>query len=202
MRSKLRIAAGGLAVAVALAVPAGAQAAAAPSAPAHAEVTAGPPNDGDCDTMWNEGYGAYAVVSYSGIYPLTLEPLSYWGGNEGAVPGFCNISVTSVNGAFEIEDPDYQNAAGDEAGCLAIDTATNPGSVHDDTPSACYQPKPYPWDEWKATSVSTYHSQTVWEFQNRDNGECLYANGVGHVALYYTCNASYENEWFVWDALP
>jgi hypothetical protein len=186
MRSKLLVATAGLILAAALGVPAGAQASASVSRSAHATATpattAGLVNRG-CGFIWDPGSdpdgspttGEYALVSGNALdYALIFQPLS------DAYPGtFCNVSVTNVNGAFEISDESNCNSAG-ECACLAVNTSV--GAVVDDTISACNN-QDYKWDQWYAVnSGQTYHGQTLWEFKNRYDNE--YLTNDGGYAIY------------------
>jgi hypothetical protein len=192
MRKKLAVAAGGgLTLAVALAIPAGAQVSVSHSGSAYVKATpATVPvlKRQGCGSMWNEGYEQYATVEYEiAPYQLNFVPLSYFG--ISGAPYFCNLSVTNVSGVFEIEDPNNPGA------CLAVNTAVY--LVTDDTPSACTEQN-YAWDQWNGINThTTYHSQTVWEFKNRYNGECL-ANDGGYDGLYAACRGSDSAEYFVW----
>lgn len=195
-----------IALIAALAVPGSALAAARPS-----NVTAGYTSiktniarpagliEHGCDPIWNLYFGQYAKIAYTGEYPLTFEPaadLSY-------LPNFCNLQVTNVNGAFEIMDPNDPNNASDptEWGCLSVDASN--GTVRDDTPSACWAQN-YSWDQWYAINTgNTYHSGTLWEFENRYNDECLAASGSGATSVYSDCNGdegdNVDTMWFIWN---
>ena len=196
MRSRLAVLAGGLTLVAALAVPAGAQASVSHSGSAHVNATpatAQSLKQQGCGTIWNEGYAQYAWVDQAADWPLTFAPLSYFG--VAGAPEFCNLSVTTVNGAFEIMDVNDPGSNGNTWGCLAVDTQT--GDVHDDTPSACWDQN-YAWDQWYGINThTTYHSQTVWEFKNKYNGECIKNNGFSWPATYATCGAN-SQEYFVW----
>ena len=196
MRSKLAVAAGGLVLAVALGVPVGAQAAVTPSGSAHTKAipatSAGLSLQG-CGEIWNYEYQEYAYVDYAGDNPLMFK--TYAG--AGYSPYFCNISVTNVNGAFEIGDATKENFASGEMPCLAVDTN---GTVHDDTISACNE-QDYSWDQWDAINTGhTYHSNTLWEFESKDyNGECLTdLYGAGYPAVWATCGYDPGYQWFAW----
>jgi hypothetical protein len=222
VRNKLAVIAGGLVLTAALTIPAAAQASDSHSGFAQANAapatSAGLVQQG-CSSLWSEGpdssgqEGQYAYVYSDGTGPdpdtsfptntLYFAPLTDFGG-QGA-PDFCNVSVTSINGAFEIMDPNDPNSTDTEWGCLAVDTASV--TVHDDTPSACYQ-QDYSWDQWYAINTgSTYHSQTLWEFESRDvSGYCLTANGYSNniypspTGLYEPCGEFPAYQDFVWDA--
>jgi hypothetical protein len=204
MRSKLAITMGGLALSVSLGLPAGAQAAVGHPAPAPAATAAlgvpvsaraaavrqdSPPNDGDCDWIWEEGTGKYAltVLDPSSNLALGFEPLSYFGGN--GLPEFCNESVPGVNGAFEIQDVSTDL-------CLFPDSEF--GEILEGTCGDQYSS-----EYWYATKVSTYHSWSVYVLHN-ETGVCLY-DDLQWPATYTSCNPSGDKdefEWFVWPALP
>jgi hypothetical protein len=192
MRSKLIGAVAGLILAVALGVPAGAQAAATTSGSAQARLAAAAPaalSLQGCDELWNYGYGEYGYVSYAGNNPLRFKAYS----GAGQSPYFCNISVTNVNGAFEIGDEAKFNNG--EMPCLAVNTATQ--TVDDDSVAACNQHN-YAWDQWYAINTgSTYHGNILWQFENRWNGECL-LDDEGFPAGFGTCGAEFLQDDFGW----
>jgi uncharacterized membrane protein len=194
MRSKLTVAAAGLVLAVALGVPAGAQAAVTPSGSAHTTSTLAAPaalSLQGCGEIWNSYYMQYAYVDYTGNNPLEFK--SY--GGSGESPYFCNISVTTVNGAFEIGDYSQENSSG-EMPCLAVDTDSTTEQVVDDTLSACNQ-QDYLWDQWYAINTGmTYHSNILWEFKNKDNNDCLEETNYG--AGIYAAACGYQDEYFAW----
>jgi hypothetical protein len=146
-----------------------------------------------CGEIWNEGHGGeYGYVDYAGDNPLTFGPYA----GAGDSPYFCNISVTNVSGAFEIGDLSKENSSG-EMPCLAVDTAN--GEVVDDSVSACNQ-HDYEWDQWYAINTGkTYHSNTLWEFENAENGDCLTNySGDGAAAVFVTCDTYPSYQYFAW----
>jgi hypothetical protein len=206
MRSKLAITMGGLALTVTLGLPAGAQAAVSHPAPVPATTAAlGVPVSvsaraatvrqhstagvDDCDWIWEEGTGKYALTvldSYTNL-ALGFEPLSYFGGN--GLPEFCNDSVPDVNGAFEIQDV----ATG-----LCLFPDSQYGEILEGTCGDQYSV-----ENWFATKVSTYHSWSVYVLHN-ETGVCLY-DDLQWPATYTSCNPSDDRdefEWFVWPGLP
>jgi hypothetical protein len=232
MPRKLAIAAGGLALAVALGVPAAAHAAVASPrlghtaavaidgpghGPGHAAVApsvlgeraraaAVRPDDfinQGCGQIWDYGIGEYATTNLS-TSQIVFKPLSFFAtaGSDWLVsyesdgtqapPEYCNVSITQINGAFEIYD-NYTN------GCFSADTAT--GQVREDTPTACLDDI-YSWDQWNAKVVGSYHSNTLYQLQNKfvaDEGGCLY-NYMQSTAIYTTngCSDTDIFEQFSW----
>lgn len=232
MPRKLAIAVGGLVLAVALGVPAAAHAAAAPSRPGHTaavildepghgaghaavapsglggrtKATAVRPDDfinQGCGQIWDYGIGKYATTNLS-TYQIVFKPLSFFAtaGSDWLVgvdsdgdqvpPDYCNISITQVDGAFEIYDS-YTN------GCFSADTAN--GQVREDTPTACLDDI-YSWDQWTGKAVGSYHSNTLYQLQNKfvaDEGGCLYDDGQP-TAVYTTdgCSDTDAFEQFSW----
>jgi hypothetical protein len=227
MRNKLGVMAGGLILTAALASTTATQASVSHTGFARANagpaVSAGLKQEG-CGSLWSEGPdsngadGQYAYVYADGTgpnpeltnYPANaayFAPLADFGGL--GAPDFCNVSVTTINGAFEIRDPNDPNSADTEWGCLAVDTQNN--LVVDDTPSACTQ-QDYSWDQWYAINTgATYHSQTLWEFESRNlklsgYSYCLTADGYSS-SLYPSPPANVEPcgdypdyQEFVWDS--
>ena len=155
-----------------------------------------------CGSLWNPGAspdgapttGTYAVVSHSGSYNLTFASKSSLESNPGYVPNFCNLSISNLNGQFEISDPNDAGADGD--GCLAVNTATD--FIQDDTPSAC-NTQEYAWDEWHAEAVATYHANTLWELINDDSSSSGCLTDVAGRAYWAACNTGspYQQE-FLW----
>jgi hypothetical protein len=205
MRSRLFVVGAGVTFALALGASTAAQAAVTSIGSVHVNATpetgAGLTDRG-CGNLFNPGpapdgdppTGTYGWVDYPDGYNMFFEYASTLASDPGYLPNFCNLSISNLNGVFEIGDPNDPGADGD--GCLAIDTAT--GFIHDDTSSAC-NTQEYPWDEWNAQAVGTWHSDTLYEFVNDDvPGACLTALGGGQ-AFYLACGsaASYEQE-FAW----
>jgi hypothetical protein len=206
MRKKLAVAAGGVLLVGALGVSTGAQASVSQSGTARTPAVSATP-DGlspkGYGYIWNPGAdpdgspttGMYAYVSEGGGSPMAFAPLTELNGDGYSPWDFENVSVTNVNGAFEIVDLQDPGSDG-EYGCLAADTAN--GTIHDDTPTACYK-QDYSWDQWTAINTGgTYHSQTLWEFENKDTHDCIFNNGDDYVALYEPCvDSVYEQ--FTWN---
>jgi hypothetical protein len=206
MFSKLAIAAGGLVLATAYGAPVEAQASVSSFAATHTEA-APALSDGlvlqGCGQIWDDGIGKYATTNLD-TAQVVFEPLSFFAtadpstwlvgtdsGNQ-VPPTYCNVSVTSANGKFEIWDPST-------GGCLSADTAN--GEVHEDTEDACLK-EDYAWDQWGATVVGSYHSNTLYQFQNSyvDNeGGCLY-DDLQPTAVYTTngCSDTDTFEQFSW----
>jgi hypothetical protein len=212
MRKRLIGVVSGVIIAVALCAPAAAQAAvkapaktainssaqAKASLPAPTAVNgsarpaANPPGDGACANMWDEGNGKYAGPgTYDGYYVTDFRTEAGWGG-VGYVPYFCNESWPSINGAFQIFD--------DSTGLCVIPTFVGTTMVAGE--NSCGTDAS---DLWFATKVSTYHSQSVYEFENYDeyNGAsiCLYDDAQQPGTWVSPCGAADHFEWFVWDAL-
>jgi hypothetical protein len=196
MQAKLATAAGGLALAVALGVPAGAQAAVSHSGSAYSratglrpEATAAPP----CNDINDRATGGYATDQVDGLEvyfePPPTTPYNY------QPTEYCNISLGNT-GRFEIVD--YNTLQ-----CLSVSTATT--VIGEATVKSCddavANPTVNEWDQWTATDVGTYHSQTVWIFTNYYNGDCLYDDNVNSPAIYTPCSDS-GAERFIWNALP
>lgn len=206
MRNKLAVAAGGLILGVALAIPSGAQASVGHSGSAHtnAAATSGLSLQG-CGNLWNIGPlangddGQYGFINDFTGYPAnTLFFAPGVDFSSVQIPTFCNLSITSVNGAFEIMDPSDANSTHTQWGCLAVNLTTD--TVGDDTPSACWG-HVYTWDQWNAINThTTYHSNTLWEFENKDvPGQCLTVVGYNSgYAAYRTCGEYPAYQYFAW----
>ena len=193
MRNKLAVAAGGLVLAIAFGVPAGAQAAVTPSRSAQVKVAAVTPEaNPPCNSINDRGNGKYATA-------LIDDNFLYFEAQDQAT-NYCNVTVSGIEGAFEIED----EATG---GCVAPESSATQVTVHEDTPTACADNANgsayYPWDDWFGTSVGTYHSQTVWLFSSLYNDGCLY-DDLQEPAITTGCGAYQTDtfEHFIWDALP
>jgi hypothetical protein len=208
MRSKLAAAVGGLVLAVALGAPVGAQAAVihsgagAGAGAGAASVKAGvrpestPPGDDTCASIWDEGIGEYASPDADpqedDLTATYFEPLSDFG-SEAAVPVYCNLSVTSVSGVFQIFD-------GISGECLQPVVYTDGSNTYNTVDELACGTSTTTY--WYATPVSTYHSQTVYVLTNYDSGVCLYDYLQVPATYVSPCSDSDHFEWFVWDALP
>jgi hypothetical protein len=162
MRSNLAVVAGGLILAAAFGMPAGAQASVSSSAVAHARATAATPAlpSRGCGEIWDDGIGKYATTI--GTY-VEFKPLSYFTNAGTLPPNYCNLTVDNEAGTFEIYDPNT-------GGCLAEDSAN--GDVKEDSSTACAD-EDY-WDLWQAKAVGSYHGNTLWQFFNVYEFDCMY----------------------------
>jgi hypothetical protein len=210
MLSKLAIAAGGAVLAAALGAPVAAQASVSSFATTNTKAASALPDglvEQGCGQIWDGGIGEYATTDLD-TGQVIFKPLSFFatadpstwlvGVNSsggGVPPNYCNVSVTSAPGSFEIWDPVSY-------GCLAADTASGANAqVHEDTASACLDVV-YAWDEWTATAVGSYHSNTLWQLRNSyvaDEGGCLY-DYKQPTAVYTTtgCSGTDIYEQFSW----
>jgi hypothetical protein len=195
MSGKLTIAAGGLVLAVALGVPAAAQATAASSRPGHtaavvqdgpghaavppsglggrAKATAVQPDSfppgggpGDCGQIWDRGNGGYATTKL-GTNPAQIffKPLSFF--------ATANPSSWLVNNGPNGQiPPSYCNVSAPQSGKFEIyDTYTegcfeaNLNGQVDEDPFATCDGYP-DWDLWNAAVVGSYHSNTLYQLKN------------------------------------
>jgi hypothetical protein len=144
-----------------------------------------------CDPIWNDGVAMYGTVY--GDAEFRLQPLSYYG-SSGA-PDFCEYYVGNDpdgNPLFEITD-------NDTGGCLAVDTANT--TIKNDTMAAC--DLPYAWDLWYVIGpVGSYHSDSTYELESYDNGDCMYDDAAAGTPVTYNGVCSYDSvdhfTWFVW----
>ena len=185
MRRKLAALGGGLVLAVAIGVPAGAQAAGRPSGTIHAAtVSAGPEvvNPGPCAGLYDVGNHKYATNTRDGHINL------YFAGPSAGTE-YCNEQIGN-SGQFEIVDT-YTNQ------CLAVNSSN--GTVDEDNSTACFTNEDS-WDRWTAISENS-SSQFKWLLKNAYNGECLY-DDTQEPAIYSGCKGSDGFEQFIWQALP
>jgi hypothetical protein len=172
MRRKLAALAGGLVLAVAVGIPAGAQAAVATAQPG-AVVNFGP-----CATVLDTGNQKSATDL--GGDSLYFEGLS-------KATQYCNDQIGNGD-QFEIMDSDNNR-------CLAVNSSK--GTVDEDSAAACSTAE-YSWDRWTATRVDS-SSQIMWLLKNAYNGECLY-DDAQEPAIYAGCKSSDGFELFSWSA--
>jgi hypothetical protein len=172
MRRKLAALAGGLVLAVAVGIPAGAQAAIATAQPEVVHL-------GACATVLDAGNQKYATDL--GGDSLYFEGLSH-------ATEYCNDQIGN-GGQFEIADSDNNQ-------CLAVNASK--GTVDEDSAAACSTAE-YSWDRWTATRVDS-SSQIMWLFKNAYNGECLY-DDAQEPAIYAGCKSSDGFELFSWSSL-
>jgi hypothetical protein len=226
MPGKLTIAAGGLVLAVALGVPAAAQATAASSRPGHAAAvvldrphTAAVVHDGpgghtkatgaqpdsfpgggsptNCGQIWDDGIGKYATTNLSN-YEIVFKPLSFF-----ATAGSDWLVNNGPNGQIP---PSYCNVSdGDEfeiydtytEGCFGADPN---GQIVEGTADECDL---FPdWELWNSLPVGSYHSNTLYQLRNvseRSVGGCLY-DDLQPTAIYTTneCSSTDGFEAFSW----
>jgi hypothetical protein len=180
MRGRLVAAACGLVLAVALGVPAAAQAAVSRPGPADARTTpAAPDASVPCatfDDLGNNHYAGWADSSHTYIY-FGVD-LSH------AIP-FCNVN--RGNGRFWIEEEINGQLSGN---CISAGTGGIEWFSCDDS-----------WSDWTGTKVGTYHSQSIWMLNDPYTSNCLY-DDLQDPAIENPCITSDAFEHFIWDALP
>jgi hypothetical protein len=176
MHRKFAALTGGLVLAVALAIPAAANAAAVrPSGPARPADT----NHG-CGLLFDQGNGKNSEVIGQDLVFVTGSPNTK----------YCNFSIP-INGEFEMVDTADNNQ------CLAVNASG--GYIDEDSRAACSASggEGDTWDRWTATEEGTSGGARIWEFKNQYNGDCLY-DDTQYVAIYAACSNTDHFEWFTW----
>jgi hypothetical protein len=188
MRRRLTAAAGGLALAVALGIPVGAQTANAVSAPICQPAGSGNgflQSVGNHEGVGNTGWAATNGIYSDGIHGLFFNPMS-----EGLSEIYC--AVNWGGNEFNIQHP---ADAGNPAECVSVDSA----NVLVGWENACG----YTWDKWEPTRVGTYQGWPTYLLKSVYNGQCLYDGWEQQQAVYTSrgCAASDPFQLFVFPAL-